>query len=103
ARREIKSVALNQKARAAEREARDARELELENQMRRALGKAAAESHKALEEENEEQNRAYEAGGADPEPDAFLRESGRILSDYLHALGGRLAGVGQDGAPPLGE
>jgi len=103
ARREIKSVALNQKARAAEREARDARELELENQMRRALGKQTAESHKALEQENEEQNRAYEAGGTRPEPDLFLRESGHILSDYLHALGGRLAGVGQDGAPPLGE
>jgi len=103
ARRKLKSVALNQAARDAEREAREARELELENRMRRALGKEAAASHEALKQENEAQNRAAEAGGAAAEADVFLRESGHILSDYLHALGGRLAGVGQDGAPPLGE
>ena len=97
-RRDIKSVALHEKKRKREREAREARELELENRMRRALGKKTAASHKALTEENEAQDRAAENDRLAFEPDAFLRESGRILSDYLHALGGRLASVGRDGA-----
>ena len=96
ARRELRSVSLNQETREREREEREARELALENQKRGALGFDPVESHEALEQENEEQIRAAEGDRLAAEPDAFLRESAHILGDYLHALGGRLAGVGHN-------
>ena len=80
-------ITLNETARERERTARNAHRLELENQMRRALGRDALASVEDLDRENEEKSRDAEANRIEQEPDAFLREGGHILSDYLHILG----------------
>ncbi len=79
-------ISLNQATRERERMARDAERLALENRRRRALGQTAAETVESLDRESEEQTRAAEARPGEQKPDAFLREGGHILSDYLHAL-----------------
>ncbi|MDD9855914.1 MAG: carboxy terminal-processing peptidase [Gammaproteobacteria bacterium] len=85
------AVTLNQRAREAERDARETRQLALENRMRRALGqspKTALDSDAA--------DSAADGAAADAatvgdtvdadEPDAYLREGGDILRDYLTLL-----------------
>ena len=89
------AVTLNQRAREAERDARETRQLALENRMRRALGqspKTAVDSEAAADS-------AADGAAADTadaatvgdtvdadEPDAYLREGGDILRDYLTLL-----------------
>ena len=84
--RRKKSISLNETTRERERAERDQQRLELENRKRRALGRDAVVSVEELDRENEEKLRAAEASRLEQAPDAFLREGGRILSDYLHAL-----------------
>ncbi|MGI9311048.1 MAG: carboxy terminal-processing peptidase [bacterium] len=81
--REQTTITLNQAARERERAARDTRRLGLENRMRRALGRDALVSIDALEREQEDEAKAAEADRLAQAPDALLRESGNILSDYL--------------------
>jgi len=84
-----KSVALKQSAREQERERRDQQQLKLENDMRQALGQEPLPSMEALDQENEEKSAPPEAEVAEAseeKPDAYLREGGHILSDYLYVL-----------------
>ncbi len=96
-----KSVTLNERLRERERAQRDRQRLELENDMRRALGQEVADSVESLASESEEKQRAAEASRTEQEPDAFLQESGRILGDYRYALqsqgahGGAIARQGE--------
>ena len=84
--RRKKRISLNEVTRQRERTARNARRLDLENQMRLALGRGTVATVEALDRENEAISRAAEANRVGQEPDAFLREGGHILSDYLEAL-----------------
>jgi len=96
------AVTLNQLAREAERDARETRQLALENRMRRALGqspKTAVDSDAAAVDSAVDgaaadaadaatvgdATNAVDAAAAD-EPDAYLREGGDILRDYLTLL-----------------
>ena len=96
------AVTLNQLAREAERDARETRQLALENRMRRALGQApktALDSDAAAVDSAADgaaadaadaatvgdATNAVDAAAAD-EPDAYLREGGDILRDYLTLL-----------------
>ena len=84
-RREQQFVSLNEEARKRERAQQDAQRLELENRMRQSLGRETVASVEALNEE-EEEDQVGDGGDADEEPDAYLRESGNILSDYLREM-----------------
>jgi len=96
------AVTLNQLAREAERDARETRQLALENRMRRALGQAPKT---ALDSDAAAVDSAADGAAADAadastvgnatnavdtvaadEPDAYLREGGDILRDYLTLL-----------------
>ena len=82
--REQKSVSLNETVRTRERAQRNAERLSLENDKRRALGEPTVDSIDELDAENESAaNDADDAGEDEYEPDAFLRESGKVLGDYL--------------------
>ena len=89
-RRENQFVTLNQATRELDRAERDAQRLELENRKRRALDEEEVASVELLDRENEQ---PLNAATEEPEkPDAYLRESGHILSDYLYTL--ESSGVG---------
>ena len=94
-----KTVALNQDLRERERAKRDRQQLELENRMRRALGRETAASMESLAQENEEQSGAGGGGDVEEEPDAHLREGGNILSDYLFLLESQGAAVATKNKP----
>ena len=90
------AVTLNQLAREAERDARETRQLALENRMRRALGqspKTALDSDAAAVDSAADGAAADAADAATvgdtvaaEEPDAYLRAGGDILRDYLTLL-----------------
>ncbi len=80
-RRQIKSVTLREQSRRQEREARDNERLALENRKRKALGEIVFKDVDALEEFVEDEQKRLDS---DREPDAFVMESARILSDYIH-------------------
>lgn len=84
--RDRKIVSLNEDTRVYERTARDQQRLELENRLRQVLGKETWASIEDLEQERKEKSKAAEANRLGQEADAFLRESGSILSDYLDAM-----------------
>lgn len=80
------TVTLNQRLREAMRDRREARQLALENRMRRALGKAPKVAGDDADGDAADGDLA-DADVADADaPDAYLREGGDILSDYLSAL-----------------
>ena len=87
--RNRKVITLNETTREREREQRNNQRLELENDMRQALGRAVVESMEMLEQEREQQFKDAEEDRNAQEPDAYLRESGSILNDYLYSLGYR--------------
>ena len=91
--RQRTDISLHQATRTSERKTRDRQKLIVENRMRRALGRAPAASSEALEREQEEKSSAAEANAANPdatEADLFLRESARIVADFLDATGGAM-------------
>ena len=80
-RREDTTVSLNEEKRRANREQRDAERLALENRKREALGESVFKDIISLEDFDKEEART---SVADRKPDAFVMESARILSDYIH-------------------
>lgn len=89
------TVTLNQRLREAMRDRREARQLELENRMRRALGQplrtpgddADGGDGDGNDGDSDDSAAANAGDVADADaPDAYLREGGDILSDYLSAL-----------------
>ena len=87
--RNRKVITLNETTREREREQRNNQRLELENDMRQALGRTVVESMEMLEQEREQQFKDAEEDRNAQEPDAYLLESGSILNDYLYSLGYR--------------
>lgn len=80
-RRNIESITLNETRRRLERQNRDTERLTLENNKRIALGKKPFEDIDAVEEFDKEK---LAEPDANREPDAFVMESARILTDYIY-------------------
>lgn len=81
--RELKELPLNEKARIALRESREARALEIENKRRKAKGEPLLTSLDD-EEESEDVDDTLEAEDEESErDDVLLREAGNILVDVL--------------------
>ena len=80
-RRDEDTITLNESARRLERESRDTERLDLENRKRLALGEQPFADIKTLEEFEKERLKRSET---EQEPDTFVMESARILSDYIH-------------------
>ena len=89
---QMNAVTLNQTTREQERDTRDQRQLQLENQLRRALGKETAASMDSLAEEQPDP-------ADEDKPDAYLREGGNILRDYASILKSQSAAVAAKNAP----
>ncbi|MEM7195780.1 MAG: carboxy terminal-processing peptidase [Pseudomonadota bacterium] len=82
-RRERESITLNEVKREQDRESLDSQRLELENTLRRSKGEQAFASIDELEDHYEERDKARERDANSQEPDFFLKETGRILSDWI--------------------
>lgn len=95
--RERESITVNERKRKRERKKYDGERLELENDLRRALGKKLFASIDELDDENEERNKP-ENRDKQP-PGARLREGGNIVSDYRYLMGIGLA----DGERKFGD
>ena len=83
--REMTLVSLDEETRRKDRIKRDQQRLELENNRRKALGEPVLASIDELDAEESDPNLTEDANN-DSEPDAFLVESGRILSDFLYLM-----------------
>ena len=79
--RDLKSVSLHEVTRQTDLRRLDDLRLDLENKRRNALGKQPFEDVDALEQFDLAEQRRPES---EREPDMFLRESVRILSDYIY-------------------
>lgn len=80
-RREMKTITLNETARRALRKKQDMERFELENAKRKSTGKKLFADIKALEDYEEEERKR---DASERETDAYVFESARILSDYIH-------------------
>ncbi len=94
AQRDIKTVSLNLKARKAEQERQRAEQLAILNLKRQAKGEPPFKTWDEVESWQDEQS-ASDTGKTD-EADAWLKESGQIIADFL-VEGPRIAGT----TPPL--
>ncbi len=81
-RRDITSITLREASRIEERASRDNQRLTLENRKRAAMGEPVFADIEALDEFNKEE---LKRSRSDREPDAFIMESARILSDYIQS------------------
>ncbi len=80
-RREIKSITLNESDRRALRKKQDMERLQLENEKRQRKGEKTFADAKALDDFDQAERRRE---SNDRETDAYVYESARILSDYIH-------------------
>ena len=85
ANREIKFITLNEDQRKIDRNLRDMERLELENRKRKSLGDPTFDTIELLdaEQQNLNENNANSSRIED-EPDLFLVESGKILTDFYY-------------------
>ncbi len=81
--REKKFITLHEQKRRLSRKLRDEERLDLENKKRVALGQSTFKNVESLDAEQEQRIDDFN-GGADEHPDAFLRESGKILADFAY-------------------
>lgn len=82
--RELTELPLNEKARIAMREGREAKALEIENRRRKAKGEKLLSSlNDEQEASDEEEDAPVAAHDESPEDDVLLREAGNILVDVL--------------------
>ena len=82
-RRERKTITLNESLRRQDREQLDRERLNLENVKREALGESSFADIDALESFYEEQSKQRDRNINEDKPDFFLKETGRILTDFI--------------------
>ena len=81
--REMTSITLSEKARRENRRKRDLERLALENKRRIALGQPEYDSVEMLDQE-QNGDESESSAAPDDEPDPFLLEGGRILTDFSY-------------------